>query len=398
MLKVDNSDKKNLVIFYLSDNSGCSHVRIRFFADLINAKDTGLKAVILPVYTLDPIILASTKAIIWQKPSNMNQLRMIQRYKGLQQKFGYKLVYEVDDLFFKSPFKNESVPFYNPSHLRRTPKIEQDIEDGLAEIFPLFDTIMTSTDYLKKCIVQKYNLPNVVTVKNTVPRYLWSCDMKDPIEKDIEKPSILYSGASGHYFNGIPPRKPSKEEPNGYPGLPANPGDWDNGWREFIIKGVKDDKIDFKCMGDLPYFFAEIQNKIQFIPWTNSYNYPRRCWSTKADFQIAPLVENEFNKCKSALRFYESSIAGMAFCGTVFDNSSDSPYEEIHKDCQIKLSMTPEQIEERFKELCQKDKYNEIVSWQYKNLDSSGLILESSEAMNRFLSICDSNPEKLENI
>ena len=74
MLKINNDDQKNLVLFYLADNSGCSHVRCRFFADYINANDFGLKAVILPVYTLDPVILSKTKAIIWQKPCTYNHL------------------------------------------------------------------------------------------------------------------------------------------------------------------------------------------------------------------------------------------------------------------------------------------------------------------------------------
>jgi hypothetical protein len=269
---------------------------------------------------------------------------------------------------------------------RKEANLDEEIEDALHQIIPLFDVVMCSTDYLKKAVIQKYNFDNVVTVKNTVPRFLWSCDKKKPITEDIKRPVVLYSGASGHYRNP----KDNKD--------PGDFGDWNCAFRDWVIKNVSEDKIDFKIMGDFPWFFQPIAPKIQFIPWTNSYNYPRRCWSTKADFQIAPLAENEFNMSKSALRFYESSIAGMGFFGSVFDTSSDSPYEEIFPDCKIKNSATVEELDEKFWNMCKKENYNELIEWQYENLNKSGLILESTDSMNRLLSVIDRNTSLLETI
>jgi hypothetical protein len=387
MLKINSENDKNLILFYLADNSGCSHVRCRFIADYLNANDFGVKAVILPVYTLDPAILAKTRAIIWQKPATYRALSIVQKYKGIQRKFGFKMIYELDDLFFVSPLRGEGLPPYNMSSVRRKENnLDEEIEDALHQIIPLFDTVICSTDYLKKVIIQKYNFDNVVTVKNTVPRFLWSCDKKKPIQEDIKKPVVLYSGASGHY------RNPRNKEDKG------ELGDWDCAFREWVIKSVKEDKIDLKIMGDFPWFFQEISPKIHFIPWTNSYNYPRRCWSTHADFQIAPLAENEFNMSKSALRFYESSIAGMGFFGSVFDTSSDSPYEEIFPDCKIKNSATVEELDEKFWKMCKKENYNELIAWQYDNLNKSGLILESEESVNRLLAVVDRNTSLLETI
>lgn len=395
MLKINNDDKKNLVLFYLNDNSGCSHVRCRFFADYINANDFGLKAVILPVYTLDPIILSKTKAIIWQKPTTYEKLNAIQKYKGVQAKYGFKLVYEMDDLFFKSPFRpDQYLPEYNMSHIRRKElNIDEEVEDALQQILPLMDTIVCSTDYLKKCVMRKYALDNVVTIKNTVPRFLWSCDKKKPIDHDIVKPKILYSGASGHYLNPQPASKDGKK-----PAVEGSYGDWDTTMREWIIKNVKDNKIDLILMGDFPWFFKEIAPKIQFIHWTNSYNFPRRCWSTRADFQVASLIDNEFNRSKSALRFYEASIAGMGFIGTTFPDNSESPYEEIYPEAKIKTDTPVEKIDEMFWKLCQRDEYNAMIEWQYDNLNKSGIILESSDAMNRLLAVIDRNTNLLESI
>lgn len=399
MLKMSNDDNKRIVLMYCCDNSGCSHVRMRYYADLFNSINQGLTCVISPIFIFDPNVLSQCKAIIWQKPSTKQQLSILQRYKGLQAKFGYKLVYEIDDLFFHSPFgDNGAVPSYNPSSSGRTPAVDEVIEDTLAQIFPLFDAVMVSTDYLKHVIMEKYNLSNVFTVKNTVPRFLWSMDRKRDIAEDIVRPTILYSGSSCHYTNPIPARAPSQKEPKGFPGVPGQPGDWGLPMTDWIIRMVKEDKIDFVVMGTIPYVFAEIAPRIKFVPWTNSYNYPRRCWSTRADFQIAPLVHNEFNKCKSALRFYESSICGMVMLGSTFVENADSPYEEIHNSCKLRNDLTVEQIDEVFWKLCKKENYNRVLNWQYDNLDKSGLILESDEAINNFLKICDNSPIKLENI
>ena len=233
----------------------------------------------------------------------------------------------------------------------------------------------------------------MVALGKSAPRFLWSCDKKKPITEDLVKPRILYSGVSGHYLNPIPPDPVHKK-----PGLAGQRGDWNQDLCDWVIKMVQEDKIDLTIMGDFPYFFKDIAPKTDFIPWTNAYNYPRRCWSTKADFQIAPLVDNEFNRCKSALRFYESSIAGMGFFGSVYPDNPESPYEEIHPDCKIKTTDTVEEIDKKFWNMCKKDNYNDLIKWQYENLEKGGIILETSDAMNRLLSVIDKNGKNLENI
>lgn len=399
MLKMDNSDRKKIVLIYCCDNSGCSHVRLRYYADYFNSTNEGIQCVISPVFIFDPNVLAACKAIIWQKPCSRNLLSVLQRYKGIQAKFGFKMIYEIDDLFFSSPFGNhDAVPDYNPSSKSNSEQSKQEMEAVLPAIVSMFDAVMTSTDYLKHVMMEKFHINNVHTVKNTVPRFLWSMDRKKPLEQDLKKPVLLYSGSPCHYTNPVPARAPSSAEPNGFPGLEGKPGDLELPMIDWLIDNVKKDKIDFVVMGMIPYVFQEIANKIRFIPWANSYNYPRRCWSARADFQIAPLVHNEFNKCKSALRFYESSISGMLLLGSTFVENQNSPYEEIHPDCKVRNDLTVEQIDELFWKLCKKEKYNEILDWQYENLNKSGMLLESDEAINSFLGICDRMDNKLENV
>ncbi|MCQ2210724.1 MAG: hypothetical protein MJZ34_10570 [Paludibacteraceae bacterium] len=392
MLKVNNDDGKNLVLVYVCDNSGCSHVRIRYFAEYMNGLNNGLSFVILPCITFDPQLLAHAKCIWFQKPVSDMHLEVVSRYKSLQTKYGYKLVFELDDLFFNCGLDDkyiDGVPDYNPSTLHRNEEAEKHTEELIHKIVPMFDSIVCSTDYLRMVMQKKFNIGTAVTIKNNVPRFLWNFPIRGDISNDLDKPTVLYSGSPTHYINPVPKREPSPQEPNGFPGIEGKKGDWDNAWCDWVIKNVKEDKINFVVMGALPFFFEEIKDKIKFIPWHNSHSYPRFVMQEYADFQIAPLVCNHFNMSKSALRFYESCAVGTVLLGTVFEGNNFSPYEEINNECKVKHTATVEDIDKVFWPLCKKDKFNEIRRWQYNYINQSGLWLESDENINKYLTAMD---------
>ena len=385
---IKNPNQKKLILIYTSDFSGCSHVRLRYLANYINAiNDQGFIAIVSPIPIMDIGILANTAAIIWQKPNDQNHLNVLRQYASIKAKFGFKLIYEIDDIFFRSPWEDQydgiSVPDYNPSRSMNPNRPEE--SPFMSEIVSYFDIIMCSTDYLGKCFSQRYKISSVRTIKNTVPRYLWNKAYKKPIDRDIDKPKILYSGSQTHYTQNIPERKPSPMEPNGFPGIVGKLGDWNTNLKDWLIENVKNERINFTVLGAMPYFFEPIRDKIEFIPWANSYSYPDIVQKIDADFQVAPLVSNEFNKCKSALRFYESCIAGNVFLGATFRENQDSPYCEIYPDCKFFNDYTCSKFDEIFQKLCKKDNYNEVLSWQYRYIDN--YIMENEKYLNQFLSM-----------
>ena len=116
---IKNPNQKKLILIYTSDFSGCSHVRLRYLANYINAiNDQGFIAIVSPIPIMDIGILANTAAIIWQKPNDQNHLNVLRQYASIKAKFGFKLIYEIDDIFFRSPWEDQydgiSVPDYNP--------------------------------------------------------------------------------------------------------------------------------------------------------------------------------------------------------------------------------------------------------------------------------------------
>lgn len=375
----------------LETTVGCSHVRLRYNAMYFDGIDTGVIPIIMPIFTFDPNLLAHSKSIVFQRPVSKVHVDVVKRYKALQQKYGYKMVFEIDDLIFKTGLgpadKEDGIPSYNLSskHIKL-----DELESNLKEVLPLMDLIVVSTDYLKKAFEKVFNANNVITIKNVVPRYLWNYPRKKHIAEDLKKPRVIYSGSPTHYINPVPPRQPSPSEPNGFAGLAGKKGDWNTALCDWVIKNVKEDKIDFICMGALPFFWECIKDKIKFIPWVNSQTFPRLFQEQMADFSIASIVDNEFNKCKSALRYTEACASGAVFIGTVFHDNDDSPYREIHPDCKYFDSWTVDQIDEMFWKLCKKEKYNEVLDKQYEQCNHADFWLESTKHMNEWMNMLDS--------
>lgn len=323
----------NNVIIHTRDFSGCSHVRLRWPCNHIiaNADKYGLNVIFSQFPIFDPNILADTKTIVCQRFVMALDRDFMLRYKELQPKFGYKLVFELDDICF-----GNFVPLYNSSSLYRDENLLKEIDQVLFETLPLYDNIVVSTDYLKKMISERYNVWHVTVQPNMVPKSLWGNQAKRP---ERTKPVVLYSGAPQHYMN------PAILQ-NGTHIVPDR-GDWSDAWIEFICEGVKNNTFDFVCMGGLPYFFEPIKDKIQCIPWVSCDMFPNQVRSINADFSIAPLAPNIFNCCKSDLRYIEACANGMLFMGTVFENG---PYREV-KYGQIAVNATAAEIKEKFEYL-----------------------------------------------
>lgn len=344
----------------------------------------GFVPVLAPLPIFEPAWLARTKTIVFQRPVSTYDRDLVKQYKALQPKFGYKMAFEVDDQVFE--INGKGIPDYNSASLSFDIKSTTNV---CKEVLPLFDEIYVSTEFLKKKMEEIFNVYNVKVIRNVVPRFLWSYPRKKHIEADLEKPTVLYSGSPCHYRNPVPARQPSPQEPQGFPGISALKGDMDNAWCDWVIKNVKAKKINFVVMGALPWFWEEIKDQVKFIPWVDCNSFPRQVMETNADFSFASLVNNDFNKCKSSLRFTESCAAGQVFFGTVFNTDKFSPYEEIYEPCKCPEDITVEGIDEKFWNMCKKDEYNKALDFQYDFINKNGFFLESNRHAKEWLDMVD---------
>ena len=135
-----------------------------------------------------------------------------------------------------------------------------------------------------------------------------------------------------------------------------------NGKITFVLKGTSD--YGAKVTSSLT------KDKITVLPYTNLLQYPLTLNSIGADFIIAPLKENVFNKCKSNLKYLESCAVGAVCVGSSFEFS---PYSMIDDMAKINWSMTAKQLEYNIFELCKKDNYNRVLDKQYNYINENWL-------------------------
>lgn len=366
------SVKKNILLSYVSDATGCGHIRNIFPMTYLNAifgKEQQVMPIISPIFIWQEDILARTKSILFQRQMAPEHYNLILRYKELQPKYGFKMVYDIDDFIWghnekQGGDKEDGVPSYNFGWHG----ITEPVKKYSVEIMKLMDKITVTSEYLRFYInkVLDVNVP-VEIVPNAIPMYFWGNTKRKQIKKPITKPRIVYTGSPTHYSN-----------------QERLLGDFENAYKEFIIKNVLENKIEFVVMGDCPWFFEGIKDKIQVIGWLNSYQYHLGVKAINADFAIGPLVRNNFNYSKSYIKYQEMCAIGVPFIGSVFTNGKPSPYDI----CELKVTdnCKVEDIEKIVFNLSNNiDEYNNIMKKQYDWMDRSGGYLESPKYVQMLL-------------
>lgn len=134
--------------------------------------------------------------------------------------------------------------------------------------------------YYKDVIGQQntYVFPNTI-----VPEHF---EHYEVVRKD-KKVRILWQGSNSHYVDWYPLRDALKQ----------------------ICEKYRD-KITFVIYGEkFPWIHNSIpDDMIEHHPWTLYEAYKLKRGLLNADINLCPLVDNVFNRCKSAIKWYEASI------------------------------------------------------------------------------------------
>jgi hypothetical protein len=253
-----------------------------------------------------------------------DKLKFIKEFlKPLSEQIGFHICYEIDDVLVY-----DDIPKYN---LARETFHPEKIGDSVKQIMDLCDIITVSTETLKQFYVRKLNInPNkVLVIQNYLPRW-WIGDSMN-IDRQMAqykqqryKPSLAFCCSTNHFD--------IKNENGGVDDF-THLIPW-------IIRSMN--KYNFIFVGGVPQQLMEFvkAGKIQYQPPSDIFNYPHEMQIRKIDLLIAPLIDNEFNRCKSNIKFLEFSALGIPMCGQnistynqytklVFNNGDD-----IDKLCQ----------------------------------------------------------------
>ncbi len=369
---MNHPQPKNLILNLISDYAGQGTIRNLWPFQVINSIYGQKQQLInnwLHFFPDNPHVLGSARAIYFQRQMSPQQLIAIQGYKQRKQEFGYKMVWDMDDMIWgfnekQGGNEEEGIPSYNASWSN----ITTEMKDSSVDIMKLMDVCILSTQYLADYVEREFGITNTVVVPNTVQKAYWGDHNRTPIKSSIKKPKIVYTGSPTHYHN--------KDKLL---------GDWNNSWKDYIINKVKANEIEFTVFGGLPWFFDEIKELISIKPWVPIFALHTEIKKGNFDFCINPLVRNDFNYGKSDLKQVECSAAGMACIGTVFTNGKPSPYDNSFITAPDDI--TEDGIDKLIKKYSKPKLFNEVITKQTQWMEDESRWTESPKFINNLVKI-----------
>ena len=285
-------EEKNLpnILQYPADYGACGFWRMLWPQLILNMK--GKAAVTHSnLYIRDLIHYTRATAVHIQRSMKPAQYSFLEKLHDIKQRMKFKLIYEADDIIFP-----EDVPDYNLG------KYELLKSPGFAkEIIELCDEVTVTTPFLREYFLKKTNQKSISVIPNFPPLF-WIGDHfnEELILRNYrahkERPRILYAGSYNHF--------------NFEEGYAQNIPDDFSHVRDVIMATASDYKWVF--VGGFPRSLSELvqRGKIEYHPWQTIDSYPRFLAKLQINMWIAPLIENDFNRAKSDLKFLEATALG----------------------------------------------------------------------------------------
>lgn len=231
------------------------------------------------------------------------------------------ILLEIDDYCF-------DINHYSPAHKAYIPGSEA--PEAIVEQMKALDGLIVSTPYLKKQY-QEYN-SNIHVVPNSIDFNIW--DKLKPGKPKNKRIRIGWCGAATH-----------------------------NGDLEFIKPVIfklleKYKNIEFFFAAGAPPFLVKKHKRILcHNGWYNPYDYPQSLKSKHFDIGLAPLLDNNFNRGKSNLRWLEYSALKVPTVA-----SSVEPFRRsIEHGVTGLLAKEPDDWFEYLSQLIEQEQYRKTV-------------------------------------
>lgn len=278
---------------YYADFSGCGHWRMIWPEILLN----GYKKCVIHGSTImitDKTVYQNLTTVRLQRQASKHQHQFAEFIKRSKSIDPVRMIYEIDDILF-----HEDIPDYNKF---RVAFESQSVREAAKGIIEMCDEVTVTCDYMKQYFQSKTTNMNVTVIPNFPPRF-WMGDLFDEKQTQInydknikkrKKPRVLWSGSGAHFS------QTSKITTDDFTHI-----------NDTIIKTIN--KYQWVLFGSVPMSLKPyvVSGQIEFHPWVQIYDYPRKLKSLQPTVMIAPLVDNVFNNAKSELKLLEASAVGV---------------------------------------------------------------------------------------
>jgi len=333
------------IINLFAQNDGCSYVRHEIPFEELRKKNHFVQMK-WPIHRNDFNVAILSRMVHEQFIETMYKMKAV----------GMKIVYDTDDLLFNLEPEN---PFWSDSKSAMAVKLTK-------RCMAFCDMVTTSTEALAEEFRKHYTLAPVKVLPNCVRPADWK-------ERPREKRSSIrigYAGACSHHkeLNFLIPiiRDLQKKYDVEFHimGIFNSPADLEN-----------NTKIKHKFLQGRPKWLdlmRESHKLLKTIKYVHHgyvpiHEYPHRLASLDLDIGLCPLFDTRFNRCKSAIKYYE-----YALCGTTPLAADTEPYKHCDQILPMNAGMWREEIEE----LIQDRNLREAIArqekeWVIKNHDIS---------------------------
>lgn len=199
---------------------------------------------------------------------------------------GKIVIYECDDAL-------DVLPEWNPVYAYYT----QEAGQAMTFLMQMSDAVFVSTEELKVHLKR----PDVTYVcENAINEEMWPCK---PRHSDSDRVRILWAGSNTH-ANDLDMAVPAIKKI-----LESTPN------VDFIFMGYIPPTMSgsvYGAEGKVQCVVApQFKNRVTFVQGVPVTKYPSVVSSLRADIALAPLVDCQFNRCKSALKALEAWAMGI---------------------------------------------------------------------------------------
>jgi len=277
-----------------ADSSGCFHYRIAFPYWSVRAVARNINFIETNKYVTDPRWYQGFSMIMVQRHvSDMHYKIFFELLKPLSKQLGFHLVYNIDDVIGPA-----DIPKYNAAFgAYQIPSFTENIK----KMLNASDYVVVTTDELKNYYHTKFEVPeeNFIVIGNYLPRW-WSpnfnvSEIMQHYHKNKRRPRIGFTSSLLHFDTN-------------------NQNDGIDDFTHIIdfIRATVD-KYEWCFIGAMPNQLKDLlkDKKITLYHGSDILNFIRELNDKHFQVVVAPLQDNVFNRCKSAIKLKESWALGL---------------------------------------------------------------------------------------